>query len=96
MANKRLTFDIPEELHNRLKAEAAQMGVSLGSYCATILESGDTSSLSIENLDPATLSVLPVGTLREFCSELIEKRPKGWQQKIRSVNFELQRRYKIR
>ena len=96
MANKRLIFDVPEELHSRLKSEAAQLGVSLGLHCASILEGGESSSLSFENLDSATLSVLPVGTLREFCSELIEKRPNGWQQKIRSVNFELQRRYKIR
>lgn len=97
MANtRRLTFDVPEELHTRLKAEAAQLGVSLGSHCTSILEGGETSSLSVENLDAATLSVLPVSTLREYCSELTEKRPQGWQQKIRSVNFELQRRYKIR
>ena len=39
MSNKkRLIVDIDEAVHSRLKSEAAQLGVALGPYCASLLE----------------------------------------------------------
>ena len=94
MAKKRLTFSVDESLHNRLKAEAAAAGVSLGAYCSDILEGGAPAPSTIEELDPATLAAMPLGVLREMCSELGEKKPDNWQRGITRVNAEIRRRYR--
>ena len=93
-AKKRLTFTVDESLHNRLKAEAAAQGVALGAYCTAILEGGATAPSTIEELDPTTLSAMPLGVLREMCAELGEKKPDNWQRSITRVNAEIRRRYR--
>ena len=94
MANKRLIFDVPEELHARLKAEAAQLGVSLGSHCASILEGG-LESPSVLELDQTTISAMPLGILREMCEDLAHKKPKDWSQSIVRIQAEIRRRYRV-
>ena len=93
-AKKRLTFSVDESLHTRLKAEAAAKGVPLGAYCSAILEEGATAPSAIEELDPTTLSAMPLGVLREMCAELGEKKPADWQRSITRVNTEIRRRYR--
>ena len=93
-AKKRLTFDVDESLHSRLKAEAAAQGVKLGAYCTAILEGEVKASSTIEELDPATLSAMPLGVLREMCAELGERKPDNWQRSITRVNTEIRRRYR--
>ena len=94
-AKKRLTFDVDESLHTRLKAEAAAQGVALGTYCSAILEGGAKPAPStIEELDPTTLAAMPLGVLREMCAELGEKKPDNWQRSITRVNAEIMRRYR--
>ncbi len=93
-AKKRLTFDVDESLHSRLKAEAAAKGVKLGAYCSAILEEGATVPSTIEELDPATLAAMPLGVLREMCAELGERKPANWQRSITRVNAEIRRRYR--
>jgi hypothetical protein len=94
MAKKRLTFQVDESLHNRLKAEAAAQGVGLGAYCSAILEGGAQAPSAIEELDPTTLAAMPLGVLREMCAELGEKKPRDWQRSITRVNAEIRRRYR--
>ena len=94
MANKRLIFDVPEELHARLKAEAAQMGVSLGSHCATILQGGDKSP-SVMELDQTTIAAMPLGVLREMCQDLADKKPHDWSSAIVRIQSEIRRRYRV-
>lgn len=96
MANKRLTFEINEHLHNQLKAEAAAKGVSLGSYCTSILEgrSGESHSPFLNDLDRTTLSLIPLGDLREAVVQLVKEKPRDWEKKTRMVNNEILRRYR--
>jgi len=93
MANKRLTFDIPEELHNSLKAEASAKGVSLGSYCTAILN-GEVSSSPSPPVDFSTLKFLSLTDLREITSQLAKERPTDWQRQLANVNMEMRRRFK--
>ncbi len=98
MANKRLTFEVPEELHTRLKAEAAQKGVSLGSLCTGILEaSGGTqvSSPAPVELSSAVLATMPLDSLRKMSVSLANSMPQGWERKVAAINFEIRRRYKV-
>lgn len=98
MAKKRLTFMIDEELHNRLKAEAAEKGVSLGSHCTRLLMDEKGNSLShpsVEELDTTTISAMPLNALRELCTTLVENKPTNWQQAITRVNSEIRRRYRV-
>ena len=92
---KRLTFEVPEELHSKLKAEAAQKGVSLGSHCAAILAGEETPSPAIENFDATTISIIPLNELRDRCNQLTKEKPKDWQRQIRLINTEMRRRYRI-
>ena len=94
MANKRLTFDIPEELHAQLKAEAGALGVSLGSHCTTILQGGSKSP-SVMDLDQTTISAMPLGVLREMCQDLADKKPRDWSQAIVRIQSEIRRRYRV-
>ena len=94
MANKRLIFDVPEELHARLKAEAAAQGVSLGSHCTSILTDGGQSP-SVLELDQTTISAMPLGVLREMCQDLADKKPQDWSQAIVRIQSEIRRRYRV-
>ena len=96
MEDKRLTFNINEHLHNQLKAEAAAKGVSLGSYCASILEgrSGESRSSFLNDLDRTTLSLIPLGELRDTVTQLVKEKPRDWERKTRMVNNEILRRYR--
>ena len=93
MATKRLTFEIPLELHNRLKAEASAKGVSLGSYCTAILEGESKGSPSLE-VDQTTLSYLSLLQLRDIIQELVDNRPTDWKRQVANVNMEMRRRFK--
>ena len=97
MANKRLTFDIPESLHSRLKAEAAVLGISLGSHCTAILEGQpeQSGSPSIEKLDTSQIEAMSLQSLREISVALNEKKPKDWKTKLGNINTEIRRRYRI-
>ncbi len=97
MEKKRLILDVNEATHTRLKSEAAQLGVSLGSHCAHILEQGgDLSSPPAPvELSTAVIATLPLNTLREMSVTLANSRPKGWEQKVNSINFEIRRRYRV-
>ena len=93
MATKRLTIEIPEQLHNRLKAEAAAKGVSLGSHCTSILEGEVTISPSFE-VDQTTLSYLSLAQLRDISQELLDNRPTDWKRRVANVNMEMRRRFR--
>ena len=91
---KRLTFEVTEELHSRLKAEAAQKGVSLGSHCAAILGGDAEASSPVEKVDTSTLSFYSLDALRSLSQELIENRPGGWKHDVANVNAEMRKRFK--
>ncbi len=97
MASKRLTVEIDENLHAQLKAEASAQGLHLGPYVEAILEARGqaTGSSSVENLDAATVSAMPLGSLRDLCAEMAENKPKDWERGIRLVNTEIRRRYRV-
>ena len=95
MATKRLSVEIDENLHAQLKAEASAQGLHLGPYVEAILEARGDAPSSVEKLDATTISVLPLGSLRELCTELAEKKPKDWERGIRLVNSEIRRRYRV-
>ena len=93
---KRLTFEVPEELHNRLKSEAAQLGISLGSHCASILSGEtETSSPPVEKVDLSVVAYYSLDQLRSLSTELIETQPKGWKSDLASVNAEMRRRFRV-
>lgn len=89
--SKRLTFEINEELHSRLKSEAAQLGVSLGSHCASILEGGGTSP-SIE-IDISSLNAVSLANLREINQLLLSQKPTDWKKQVANVQAEIRRRF---
>jgi len=96
MANKRrLTFEVPEELHTRLKAEAASLGVTLGSHCSAILDAGGSSPSPSIELDAATLRTLPLNVLREQMTEVTKSQPKDWRRMVALLNSEILRRHRI-
>ena len=91
---RRLTFEIDENLHSKLKAEAAQKGVSLGSHCAAILAGEETPSPAIEDFDATTLSIIPLNELRDTCNRLTKDKPRDWQRQVRMINTEMRRRFR--
>jgi hypothetical protein len=91
---KRIILNVTEDLHTRLKAEAAQKGISLGSHCAAILGGGASASPPIEELDLQTLSYLSLIQLREMAAELVSNRPSNWKRQVANVNSEMRRRFK--
>ena len=94
MATKRIICEVDEKQHARLKAEAAQKGVGLGAYCASILE-GSESSSPVEDISPSVLPSLTLANLREMSSDLLENKPHQWERKLRNVQSEIQRRFRI-
>ena len=66
----------------------------MGSYCAAILEGGDNSHSSSVEIDSTTISAMPLGILREMCTDLAEKKPNDWQKSITRVQAEIKRRYR--
>jgi hypothetical protein len=95
MGTKRLTFDVPEELHNQLKSESGSKGLSLGSYCRTLLEERQKSSSSIEELDATTISSMTMEDLRQQCSVLTKERPHNWKKGVQMLNTEMRRRFRV-
>ena len=91
---KRIILNVTEDLHTRLKAEAAQKGISLGSHCAAILGGEAPASSPIEELDLQTLSFLSLTQLRERATELLGNRPSDWKRQVANVNAEMRRRFK--
>jgi len=89
--SKRLTFEVTEELHSKLKSEAAQMGVSLGSHCASILEGGMPSP-SVE-IDASSFAAASLGDLRDMNQRLLKEQPKDWKKTVANVNAEIRRRF---
>jgi len=97
MAKKRLILDVNEATHTRLKSEAAKLGVSLGSHCARILESGGELSPSVApvELSSAVIATMPLNTLRDMSVSLANSRPEGWERKVGAINLEIRRRYRV-
>jgi len=95
METKRLTFEIPLELHNRLKSEAAAKGVSLGSHCTSILGGEALASSPVEKVDLSVVPYYSLDQLRSLSTELIETQPDGWRQDLASVNAEMRRRFRV-
>jgi len=95
MANKRrLTFEVPEELHSQLKAEAAELGISMGSHCSAILSGrGVKPSVGVK-FDATKLPTMPLGSLRELCSKISEEEGKDWRRQVGILNTEMRRRYR--
>ncbi len=95
MPNKRrLTFEVPEELHSRLKAEAAELGISLGSHCSAILSGGGVKPSSDVEFDTSTLPTMPLDALRKLCNDLAEFQPDDWKRRVGILNTEIRRRYR--
>lgn len=91
---KRIILNVTEDLHTRLKAEAAQKGISLGSHCAAILGGEASASPPIEELDLQMLSYLSLTQLREMVTNLLDSRPSDWKRQVANVNSEMRRRFK--
>ena len=89
--SKRLTFEINEKLHSRLKSEAAQLGVTLGSHCASILEGGGESP-SVE-IDSSSFAAYSLGDLRDLNQQLLKEQPTNWKKTVANVNAEIRRRF---
>ena len=96
MPNKRrLTFEVPEELHSRLKSEAASLGVSLGSHCSAILDGGGPGPSPSIELDAVMLRNLPLNLLRDKILQMVELQPTNWKRNITNINNEILRRHRI-
>ena len=95
MADKRLTFNVEEDLHARLKAEAAEMGVPLGSHCARLLENAVGQPRPLLYLDKVSLAAMPLDELRKLSTELTERQPEDWMQSVTRINSEIRRRYRV-
>lgn len=95
--HKRLIFDVPVDVHSRLKAEAAQAGVHLGPYCASILSGQGQSAEpeSVEKLETGVIASLPLDLLREMCHDLAKNRPHDWQREVNKINSEIRRRFRV-
>ena len=89
--SKRLTFEVTEELHSRLKSEASQLGVSLGSHCVSILEGGNLPP-SVK-VDPSSFSAYSLGDLRELNHKLLQEQPTDWKRNVANVNAEIRKRF---
>lgn len=93
MATKRIICEVDEKQHARLKAEAAQLGISLGSHCASILEKGSSLPSPVEDISSSVLSSLTLAQLREMSNDLLEQKPLQWERKMRTVTSEIRRRF---
>lgn len=94
MANKRLTFEVPEELHSQLKAEAAELGTSMGSHCSAILSGRGVKPSAGVKFDATKLPTMPLGSLRELCSKITEEEGDDWRRQVGILNTEMRRRYR--
>lgn len=96
MAKKRLTFDVEENLHSRLKQLAAEQGVALGALCSGLIETGLNAGANgpeIAEVDPIIYQSLPLDKLREQVSKLTIGKPQGWETAVRRINAEIVKRY---
>ena len=93
---KRLTFDVDDELHAKLKADAAKQGISLGSLCSSLLEQAihPEDLPRVDDLDQTTITAMPLGILREMCQDLADRKPIGWAKSIMLVQSEIRRRFR--
>ena len=94
MTKKRIILDVNEAVHSRLKSEAAQLGVALGPYCASLLEQSSQIKPPVQ-ADTLNVSTMTLDALRELASELGVSQPSGWEQSIRNINTEIRRRYRV-
>jgi len=94
MTKKRIILDIDEAVHSRLKSEAAQLGVALGPYCASLLEQSSQIKPPVQ-ADTLNVSTMTLDALRELARELGVSQPSGWEQSIRNINTEIRRRYRV-
>lgn len=101
MTKKRLIFEVSEEVHARLKAEAAALGTPLGSHCAALLTEAGSPDLSgvppiqPSDLDTATISSMPLDLLRQFRQEVVQERPTDWKSAVNRINTEISRRFRV-
>lgn len=99
MAKKRLAFDVEEDLHTRLKQEAAERGVPMSTLCSGLLSAGlDGGGRPVPpvELEREAYSSLPLNELRDRASTLAESRPQGWESAVRAINAEIVKRYVVR
>lgn len=98
MAKKRLTCDIEENLHTRLKKEAAENNQTLGVLCSSLLQKALElkSSNTFEFLDPNFYSNASLDALRSEANQLSRLKPDNWEMLVRKVNLEIVKRYKIK
>jgi len=94
MTKKRIILDIDEAVHSRLKSEAAQLGVALGPYCASLLEQSSQIKPPVQ-ADTLNVSTMTLDALRELARELGVSQPSGWEQSLRNINTEIRRRYRV-
>ena len=94
MTKNRIILDIDEAVHGRLKSEAAQLGVALGPYCASLLEQSSQIKRPVQ-ADTLNVSTMTLDALRELARELGVSQPSGWEQSIRNINTEIRRRYRV-
>ncbi len=94
MTKKRIILDVDEAVHSRLKSEAAQLGVALGPYCASLLEQSSQIKQPV-SVNTLNVSTMTLDTLREMAQELGTGQPAGWEQSLRNINTEIRRRYRV-
>ena len=94
MTKKRLIVDIDEAVHSRLKSEAAQIGIALGPYCASLLEISSQIEPPV-SADTSNVSTMTLDSLRRLATDLGKSQPRGWEQSLRNINTEIRRRYRI-
>lgn len=96
MANKRLSFDVEEDLHSSLLQESEKRGVSLETLCSLLLDVAlKDHTVQVKEVEPKLLSFASLTLLREEVVRVQREKPDGWERTLARLNSEIAKRIRV-
>ncbi len=96
MANKRLSFDVEEDLHSSLLRESEKRGVSLETLCSLLLDVAlKDHTVQVKEVEPKLMSFASLSLLREEVVRVQKEKPDGWERTLTRLNSEIAKRIRV-
>ena len=96
MANKRLSFEVEEDLHSSLVEEANKRGVSMEALCSLLLDVAlKDHTVQVKEVEPKLLSYASLSLLREETVRIQKEKPEGWERTLNRLNVEIRKRIRV-
>ena len=96
MANKRLSFEVEEDLHSSLVEEANKRGVSIETLCSLLLNVAlKDHTVQVKEVEPKLLSYASLSLLRDEVVRVQKEKPEGWERTLNRLNVEIAKRIRV-